>query len=237
MTKSCEDMEDIIRILIDMFDNMNVDFNTIMMKVRDKHYCLFCMQHYRRCKCDFANVAISSDSENNNSSVNSTTDEEYTSSESEHCSEQGSEDSSSSGSESEQSKDKSHSDFSESCSESESEESSESEKSKHNSEEPSESESEDEVPLDLEKNKEVLDKLQELIDAYKTLPITKHLTTLHTKELKKYQNLIERAFLKILEMEQLVNLAWDFLKHPAVIIILNLQEMQLTTKEGLSETQ
>ena len=124
MTKSCEDMEDIIRILIDMFDNMNVDFNTVMLKVRDKHYCLFCMQHYRHCKCDFANVAISSDSESEHSSANSSTDEDYTSSESEQ--------SSSSGSKSEQSNDKSHSDkshseFSESCSENESEEQSESE--------------------------------------------------------------------------------------------------------------
>lgn len=79
MTKSCEDMEDIIRILVDMFDNMNVDFNTVMLKVRDKNYCLFCMQHYRHCKCDFANVTISSDSEDDQSSHDTTDD--YTSSE------------------------------------------------------------------------------------------------------------------------------------------------------------
>jgi len=61
----------------------------------------------------------------------------------------------------------------------------------------SESESEDEIPLDLEKNKEVLDKLQELIDAYKTLPITKQLTTLHAKELKKYQKEKEKEETRI----------------------------------------
>jgi hypothetical protein len=141
MAKSCEDMEDIIRILIDMFDNMNVDFNTVMLKVRDKHYCLFCMQHYRRCKCDFANVAISSDSEDDNRSQHSTEDEDYTSSESGSVSE------SESGSDHRSSGNKSHSDLSESesakSSESESEILSESEKSKTNSEESSESESED----------------------------------------------------------------------------------------------
>jgi ATP-dependent Lon protease len=62
----------------------------------------------------------------------------------------------------------------------------------------SESESEDETtPIDLQKNKEVLDKLQELIDAYKTLPITKHLTSLHTKELKKYQKEKEKEETRI----------------------------------------
>jgi hypothetical protein len=141
MAKSCEDMEDIIRILIDMFDNMNVDFNTVMLKVRDKHYCLFCMQHYRRCKCDFANVAISSDSDGD-SSQHSTEDEDYTSSESDNGTHSETESESESGSDN-----KSHSDFSESesakSSESESENSSESEKSKTNSEESSESGSED----------------------------------------------------------------------------------------------
>ena len=135
MTKSCEDMEDIIRILIDMFDNMNVDFNTVMIKVRDKHYCLFCMQHYRRCKCDFANVAISSDSEDN--SLHSTEDEDYTSSESDNGTNSESESGTESDSGSRSSGNKSHSDFSESCSESESE------KSEIHSNSESESESED----------------------------------------------------------------------------------------------
>lgn len=124
MTKSCEDMEDIIRILIDILDNMNIDFNTVMLKVRDKHYCLFCMQHYRHCKCDFANVDISSDSE----SVHSFTDDDYTSSESNHSSEK--------------SHSNKYSDFSESESEDNSESESE-ENSKCGGNDKSESESED----------------------------------------------------------------------------------------------
>ena len=62
----------------------------------------------------------------------------------------------------------------------------------------SESESDDETtPIDLEKNKEVLDKLQEIIDTYKTLPITKQLTTLHAKELKRYQKEKEKEETRI----------------------------------------
>ena len=56
------------------------------------------------------------------------------------------------------------------------------------SETESESESEPESPkVDLQKFKEVLDKLQELNTTYKDLPITKQLIALYTKEFKKYE--------------------------------------------------
>ena len=81
MPKSCQDMEDIIRILIDMLYAKNVEFDTIMDTVRKAHYCIFCMQHYKGCDCDFSKVAISSDSECSNHSTS--IDDDYTSSESE----------------------------------------------------------------------------------------------------------------------------------------------------------
>lgn len=87
MPKSCQDMEDIIRILIDMLYAKNVEFDTIMDTVRKAHYCIFCMQHYKGCDCDFSKVAISSDSECEHSS---SVDDDYTSSESESESESGS---------------------------------------------------------------------------------------------------------------------------------------------------
>jgi hypothetical protein len=85
MPKSCQDMEDIIRILIDMLYAKNVEFDTIMDTVRKAHYCIFCMQHYKGCDCDFSKVAISSDSECSNHSTS--IDDDYTSSESESGSE------------------------------------------------------------------------------------------------------------------------------------------------------
>ena len=110
MPKSCQDMEDIIRILIDMLYAKNVEFDTIMDTVRKAHYCIFCMQHYKGCDCDFSKVAISSDSECSNHSTS--IDDDYTSSESESNesesndsgkSESGSESKSENGSESEES--------------------------------------------------------------------------------------------------------------------------------------
>lgn len=118
MPKSCQDMEDIIRILIDMLYAKNVEFDTITDTVRKAHYCIFCMQHYKGCDCDFSKVAISSDSECSNHSTS--IDDDYTSSESEK-SESGSE-KSESGSESKSGSEKSES-GSESGSESEESES------------------------------------------------------------------------------------------------------------------
>jgi hypothetical protein len=128
MPKSCQDMEDIIRILIDMLYAKNVEFDTIMDTVRKAHYCIFCMQHYKGCDCDFSKVAISSDSECEHSSNHSTVsvDDDYTSSESESGSEK-----------------------SESGSEDDPEGKSESKSEKSNSEE-SESESTDESPRNKE---------------------------------------------------------------------------------------
>ena len=126
MPKSCQDMEDIIRILIDMLYAKNVEFDTIMDTVRKAHYCIFCMQHYKGCDCDFSKVAISSDSESGKSTVS--VDDDYTSSESE----------------------KNNSDSSDK-SESESESGSESKsESKESESEESESESSDESPRNKE---------------------------------------------------------------------------------------
>lgn len=125
MPKSCQDMEDIIRILIDMLYAKNVEFDTIMDTVRKAHYCIFCMQHYKGCNCDFSKVAISSDSESGKSTVS--VDDDYTSSESE----------------------KNNSDSSEK-SESESESGSESKSENGSESEESESESSDESPRNKE---------------------------------------------------------------------------------------
>ncbi len=136
MPKSCQDMEDIIRILIDMLYAKNVEFDIIMDTVRKAHYCIFCMQHYKGCDCDFSKVAISSDSECSNHSTRSSSsiDDDYTSSELEsEKSESGSESKSENGSES--------------GSESKSENGSESEESESES---SESESSDESPRNKE---------------------------------------------------------------------------------------
>ena len=47
-----EDLEDIIRILIDMLINNNVSKEEITLKLREYHYCFDCKNHYRGCKCN-----------------------------------------------------------------------------------------------------------------------------------------------------------------------------------------
>ncbi len=59
MNRDLEDLEDIIRILIDMLITNNVSKETIVLELRKYHYCFDCRNHYRGCKCN-----ESSESEN-----------------------------------------------------------------------------------------------------------------------------------------------------------------------------
>jgi hypothetical protein len=47
-----EDLEDIIRILVNMLERKNISKDTIKLELRIYHYCYDCMNHYRGCKCD-----------------------------------------------------------------------------------------------------------------------------------------------------------------------------------------
>ncbi len=51
MNKDIEDLEDIIRILIDMLIINNVPKDTIILELRKYHYCFDCRNHFRGCKC------------------------------------------------------------------------------------------------------------------------------------------------------------------------------------------
>ena len=75
-----EDLEDIIKILIDLLKMNKLTHDFIKLELRQYHYCYDCMNHFRSCKCgeDTSNTNqndINSDS--NSSSVN----DNYTSSE------------------------------------------------------------------------------------------------------------------------------------------------------------
>jgi hypothetical protein len=52
MNKDIEDLEDIVRILIDMLINNNVSKETIVLELRKYHYCFDCRNHFRGCKCN-----------------------------------------------------------------------------------------------------------------------------------------------------------------------------------------
>lgn len=73
MPKDINDMEDIIRILVDMLDNAHVKYELVKLKLRENHYCITCMQHFKNCKCG----DNSSESE---SSQSSSMSDDYTSS-------------------------------------------------------------------------------------------------------------------------------------------------------------
>ena len=68
-----DDLEDIIKILIDILENNNISKDVIRLELRKYHYCYDCLNHYRGCKCD----EISNNSLNESSSY----DDNYTSSE------------------------------------------------------------------------------------------------------------------------------------------------------------
>ena len=63
-----DDMEDIIKLLIDMLDNNNISYNVVTLKLREYHYCISCLQHFNRCKCDENNTDNSSECDDNYSS-------------------------------------------------------------------------------------------------------------------------------------------------------------------------
>jgi hypothetical protein len=52
MNRDLEDLEDIIRILIDMLIINNVSKETIILELRKYHYCFDCKNHFRGCKCN-----------------------------------------------------------------------------------------------------------------------------------------------------------------------------------------
>jgi len=52
MNRDLEDLEDIIRILIDMLIINNVSKETIILELRKYHYCFDCRNHFRGCKCN-----------------------------------------------------------------------------------------------------------------------------------------------------------------------------------------
>ncbi len=51
MNKDIKDLEDIIKILIDMLVSNNVSKETIILELRKYHYCFDCRNHFKCCKC------------------------------------------------------------------------------------------------------------------------------------------------------------------------------------------
>jgi hypothetical protein len=81
-----EDLEDIIKILIDLFHNEGISFEELKVKIAEQHFCLSCKKHFNRCKCDNSPSPTNSDvsdseSESDNLSVSSSeVDDQYSSS-------------------------------------------------------------------------------------------------------------------------------------------------------------
>jgi hypothetical protein len=69
-----EDLEDIIKILINMLENNNISKDDIKLELRKYHYCFDCINHFRGCKCGEEDNEETSDNE-------SIIDDNYTSSE------------------------------------------------------------------------------------------------------------------------------------------------------------
>jgi hypothetical protein len=63
-----EDLEDIIKILIDLFHNEGTPFDELKRKVAEHHYCLTCKKHFNRCKCDNSPSPTNSDVSDSESS-------------------------------------------------------------------------------------------------------------------------------------------------------------------------
>ncbi len=85
MSKNINDMEDIIKLLIDLLHNESISFQELKKTVAEHHYCLLCKQHFNRCKCDNSpspsNSDVDSESESDNLSVSSSeVDSKYSSS-------------------------------------------------------------------------------------------------------------------------------------------------------------
>jgi hypothetical protein len=86
MPKDTDDMEDIILLLIDLLLNANISHEYIKNKFNEFHYCITCMQHFNRCKCDIDNDISDNDMSDNDMSDNDISDissvcDDYTSSE------------------------------------------------------------------------------------------------------------------------------------------------------------
>ncbi len=73
MPKDTDDMEDIIKLLMDLLLNANISYDYIKNKFNQFHYCIKCMQHFNRCHCDI---------EEDNSDIESSVYDDYTSSDS-----------------------------------------------------------------------------------------------------------------------------------------------------------
>ena len=77
-----EDLEDIIKILIDLLKMNKLTPYFIKLELRKYHYCYDCMNHFRSCKCGEETSSNSSNSSNSNNNIDSASvDDTYTSSE------------------------------------------------------------------------------------------------------------------------------------------------------------
>jgi len=74
MESRIDDLEDIIKILINLLKINKLTDYFIKLELRKYHYCYDCMNHFRSCKCG---EKSSDDSDNDDESV----DDNYTSSE------------------------------------------------------------------------------------------------------------------------------------------------------------
>ncbi len=73
-----EDLEDIIKILVNMLERNNISKDVIRLELRTYHYCSDCMNHYRGCKCDEESSESSSISESyDDSYISSSHSEDY----------------------------------------------------------------------------------------------------------------------------------------------------------------
>ena len=75
-----EDLEDIIKILIDLLKINKLTPDFIKSELRQYHYCYDCMNHFRSCKCGEDSSNDSSNDLDNHSGSESV-DDNYTSSE------------------------------------------------------------------------------------------------------------------------------------------------------------
>ena len=71
-----EDLEDIIKILIDLLKMNKLTPDFIKLELRQYHYCYDCMNHFRSCKC--GEEISSNNSVSNSDSID---DDDYISSE------------------------------------------------------------------------------------------------------------------------------------------------------------
>jgi hypothetical protein len=81
--KDSDDLEDIIKILIDLLEDKTssgLSYEEITLKLRQFHYCIKCKQHFNRCKCDNSPSPSSSDVDDDYSSSIDVSDSECKSS-------------------------------------------------------------------------------------------------------------------------------------------------------------